>query len=142
MLCETGAVPPTPTSGHRHNVPAARDLRGRETGAENLLWAALRGRRLAGLKFRRQHPIGPFVLDFCCVDRRLAIELDGQVHATQQAHDADREALLIAVVARVLRFPNAAVRDDLSQVLAAIQTTAREDPGPRPPAPGRAAGWS
>jgi very-short-patch-repair endonuclease len=50
---------------HRHNVPAARDLRGKQTPAEVILWQELRSRRLAELKFRRQHPIGPFVADFC-----------------------------------------------------------------------------
>jgi very-short-patch-repair endonuclease len=73
---------------HRDNIPAARELRTRQTPAESILWDALRGRRLAGLKFRRQHPIGTFVVDFCCPDRRLAIELDGPVHAEQREHDA------------------------------------------------------
>jgi very-short-patch-repair endonuclease len=50
---------------HQHNVPGARLLRGRETTAEDLLWETLRNRRLSGLKFRRKHPIGPFVVDFC-----------------------------------------------------------------------------
>ena len=128
-------------SGHRHNVVAARDLRARETWAEDLLWTALRGRRLDGMKFRRQHPVGPFVLDFCCVEQRLVIELDGQVHAEQREHDAEREALLLSAGYRVLRFPNEAVRDHLSQVLETIRTAAHEDPMPRPPAPGRQAGW-
>src|SRR5688572_28738934 len=96
MLCDTRVVPRNPQSGHRHNVPAARDLRARETWAEDLLWTALRGRRLDGMKFRRQHPIGPFVLDFCCVERRLAIEVDGEVHATRREHDAERQALIAA----------------------------------------------
>jgi 5-methyltetrahydrofolate--homocysteine methyltransferase len=141
-VCDTRVVPRTSTSDHRHNVPAARDLRARETRAEELLWTALRGRRLAGMKFRRQHPLGPFVLDFCCVERRLAIELDGEVHGAQQDHDAEREALLVAAGYRVLRFPNTAVRDQLPNVLAVIQATAREEPVPRPPALGRAPGWS
>ncbi|MBA2596820.1 MAG: DUF559 domain-containing protein [Chloroflexia bacterium] len=128
--------------GHRHNVPAARELRQRETSAEELLWSALRGRRLDGLKFRRQHAIGPFVLDFCCVERRLAIELDGGVHRTQEARDADREALLAAAGYRVLRFPNAAVRDEFPRVLQEIRTVARQEPPPRPSAPGRHAGWT
>jgi 5-methyltetrahydrofolate--homocysteine methyltransferase len=94
------------------------------------------------MKFRRQHPIGPFVIDFCCIERRLAIELDGEVHAAQREHDTEREALLIAAGYRLLRFPNAAVRDQLPKVLAAIQAAAREEPTARPPAPGRQAGWS
>jgi very-short-patch-repair endonuclease len=95
---------------------------------------------LDGLKFRRQHPVGPFVLDFCCVARRLAIEVDGAVHATQRGHDAEREALLTTTGYRVLRFPNMAIEQDLSRVLAAIRKAAQEPP-PRPGAPGRTAGW-
>jgi 5-methyltetrahydrofolate--homocysteine methyltransferase len=97
---------------------------------------------LAGLKFRRQHPIGPFVVDFCCVERRLAIELDGDVHNQQQEHDAEREALLIAAGYRVLRFANESVQNRLSHVLASIHAAAREEPSPRPPALGRRPGWS
>jgi very-short-patch-repair endonuclease len=93
------------------------------------------------MKFRRQHPIGPFVLDFCCVERRLAIELDGEVHAGQRDQDAEREALIIAAGYRLLRFANAAVRDQLPTVLAEIQAAALEEPTPRPPTPGRQAGW-
>jgi 5-methyltetrahydrofolate--homocysteine methyltransferase len=93
------------------------------------------------MKFRRQHPIGPFVLDFCCVERRLAIELDGEAHVAQQDHDAERQALIIAAGYRLLRFPNSAIRDQLPMVLAAIQAAAIEEPMPRPPAPDRQAGW-
>ena len=82
-LCDTAAMSPTQRGEHRHNVPAARDLRQRGTPAEELLWDALRNRRLDGLKFRRQHPVGPFVIDFCCPSRQLAIELDGEVHVSQ-----------------------------------------------------------
>jgi very-short-patch-repair endonuclease len=80
--------------GHRHNVPAARELRARETSVEDVLWEELRGRRLDGMKFRRQHPIGAFVADFCCTECRLVIELDGGIHAEQREHDAEREAIL------------------------------------------------
>jgi very-short-patch-repair endonuclease len=125
---------------HRHNIPAARDLRRRETAAEELLWEALRDRRLDGLKFRRQHPVGALVLDFCCPARRLAVELDGEVHATQGERDVEREAVLAAAGYRVLRFPNEAVRHRLSDVLAAIASAAREEPLPRPWVPGRRAG--
>jgi very-short-patch-repair endonuclease len=61
----------------RRNVGVARELRDGETVAEELLWKALRDRRLDGFKFRRQHPVGRFVVDFCCLERRLAVELDG-----------------------------------------------------------------
>jgi very-short-patch-repair endonuclease len=125
---------------HRHNVPAARALRTRETTAEDVLWEALRGRRLHGLKFRRQHPVGPFVLDFCCAERHLAIELDGGVHAQRQEQDAERAAILAAAGYRLLRFPNDAVTNRLDEVLAAITAGANDLPMWRPPVPGRRAG--
>ncbi|MBA3451073.1 MAG: endonuclease domain-containing protein [Chloroflexia bacterium] len=106
-----------------------------------MLWEALRHRRVAGMKFRRQHPIGPFVVDLCCPDRRLAIELDGAVHAGQYEHDAEREALLMVAGYRVLRFPNEAVRDDLAAVLEAIRAVAYGQPSrPAQPIP-RTGGW-
>ncbi len=120
----------TDRTRHRDNVPAARELRTRQTRAEVLLWEALRNRRLANLKFRRQHPTGPFVVDFCCPERRLVIELDGEVHAAQREHDADREALLTAAGYRILRFPNQAIRDDLTMVLGAIRAVADRGPSP------------
>ena len=73
------------------------------------------------LKFRCQHPIGPFVVDFRCVERRLAIELDGGVHADQRDHDAQREVVLAAAGYRVLRFPNEHVRDQRAEVLTLIE---------------------
>ena len=124
-------------------MPAARDLRARQTPAEEILWATLRDRRLAGLKFRRQHPVGPFVVDFCCPDRRLVIELDGAVHRlpAQRQHDAEREALLAAAGYTILRFPNTAVHDDLAKVLATIRATADAQPPSPPTAPPRTGAW-
>ena len=112
---------------HRQNVPAARDLRVSQTATEAVLWEALRNRRLEGLKFRRQHPIGPFVLDFCCPACRLGIELDGAVHAAQVENDAERESLLATAGYRILRFPNEAIRDNLPAVLAAIRAAAASE---------------
>ena len=123
------------------NVPAARELRTRQTAAEDVLWEALRNRRLNGLKFRRQHPVGPFVLDFCCPDRRLAIEVDGAIHDTQRERDAEREALLRVAGYRVLRFPNEAVSDDLAAVLEVIREAAVSQPvRPAQPIP-RTGAW-
>jgi very-short-patch-repair endonuclease len=124
-------------------VPAARDLRARPTPAEEILWAKLRGRRLAGLKFRRQHPVGQFVVDFCCPDRRLVIELDGAVHLlpNQRQRDAERETLLAAAGYTILRFPNTAVHDDLPTILATIQATAEVQPPSPPAAPPRTGAW-
>jgi len=125
---------------HRHNVPSARELRTRETLVEDLLWEELRGRRLDGLKFRRQHPVGAFVVDFCCTECRLVIELDGEIHAEQQDRDAEREAILAAAGYRVIRFPNQSIRENLPEVLAAIRSAAREAPLWHSPVPGRRSG--
>ena len=113
---------------NRRLVPVARELRARETAAEDLLWKALRDRRLDGFKFRRQHPVGRFVVDFCCLERRLAIEVDGEIHARQQQRDAERDALLTGIGWRVLRIPNAEVQTDFHRVLAKIRTALREPP--------------
>jgi very-short-patch-repair endonuclease len=75
------------------------------TDAERRLWAALRGRRLQGFKFRRQRPLGPFIVDFACIEHRLVVEADGGQHADSQ-YDADRTAWLEKRGWRVLRFWN------------------------------------
>ncbi|MBL8128614.1 MAG: endonuclease domain-containing protein [Chloroflexia bacterium] len=130
-------------SQHRNlnNIPGARELRTSETHAEAVLWEALRGRKLNGLKFRRQHPIGPFVADFCCAKRRLIVELDGDIHATQQERDAEREALLHQAGYSVIRFANEQVLHDLAAVLEAIDVASRQLPPRREGFVSRREGW-
>lgn len=110
-----------PTCGATNSqiVLAARDLRHQPTPAEQILWQALRGRRLAGLKFRRQHPFGPFVLDMFCVEHQLVIEVDGGVHLSpkQTAYDEARTEYLSERGLRVLRFTNEEVLHSLPSVL-------------------------
>src|SRR5687768_14127985 len=88
-----------------------RFLRRRGTPAERMLWAILRNRRLAGRKFRRQHAIGPYVVDFYCPAERLVIELEGAVHADplRSEYDGRRDAALTARGVRVLHVPNEAL---------------------------------
>jgi primosomal protein N' (replication factor Y) len=83
----------------------ARRLRIDMTDAERRLWSALRGRRLQGYKFRRQHPLGPFTADFACVEHRLVIEADGGQHSDNPADDR-RTAWLSRHGWRVVRFWN------------------------------------
>lgn len=106
-------------------VLAARELRQRETQAEKRLWNALRGKRLNGLKFRRQHPYEHYVLDFFCVEQGLVIELDGSVHEQpeQAAYDEERAAFLHERGLRILRFRNEEVEQDLTGVLQKIIDT-------------------
>lgn len=95
------------------------------TPAEEVLWQALRGGKLDGLKFRRQHPLGSFMLDFCCPSLRLVVEADGGIHAAQLEQDAARTAHLAAYGYHVLRFPNAQILSDLPAVLTTIHQTAQ-----------------
>jgi very-short-patch-repair endonuclease len=99
-----------------------RDLRHRSTDAEVALWSLLRNRRLGGAKFRRQHPIPPYVLDFYCSAARLAIELDGGQHYGDAGKrwDATRDRLLGGLGIRVLRFSNLEVSGDLERVAQVI----------------------
>jgi len=108
-------------------VDIARDLRQRQTAAEQVLWEALRGRRLDGIKFRRQHPIEntAYVVDFLCYESRLVVEIDGGIHDTQVQDDAIRQANIEAQGYRVIRFRNKAVQADLPGVLAAIRGAVR-----------------
>jgi very-short-patch-repair endonuclease len=87
-------------------VARARELRGRSTDAEAQLWKRLRDRRFHGLKFRRQYVVGPFIVDFCCPNEALIVELDGGQHDQDRARDAERTAYLRALGYRVLRFWN------------------------------------
>lgn len=85
-------------------IRAARSLRQRETDLERRLWQALRGRRVFGLKFRRQHPVGPYVADFACLEARLLIEIDGYWHIKKKSADAARDRHLRAQGFDVVRF--------------------------------------
>mgnify|MGYP003947218511 CR=1 FL=1 len=105
----------------------ARELRQRQTRAEEALWKALRGRRLDGLKFRRQHPVGRYFADFACEPLRLVVELDGGVHDQDEAHLNDylRQQEMEALGWCVLRFPNERVLSDIAGVLGEIRRQAR-----------------
>ncbi len=81
-----------------------RALRNNMSDAEQALWHLLRGRQISGLKFRRQHPFGDYILDFVCLENRLVIEVDGGQHGKQAEYDQDRTQKLQAAGFRVLRF--------------------------------------
>ena len=84
----------------------AREMRKRMPDAEVLLWKLLRNRSIAGAKFRRQHPVGRYILDFYCDEKKLAIELDGSQHVNQSEYDQQRDVFLNTLGIRVLRFWN------------------------------------
>ena len=100
----------------------ARDLRQKHSDAEHFMWALLRSRRFCGMKFRRQHPVTPYVLDFYCDAAKLAIELDGGQHNTDAArrHDSRRTEFLKTQGIAILRFWNHEVFQDTDDVLEAI----------------------
>jgi very-short-patch-repair endonuclease len=100
-------------------IEVARDFRKTPTASEAVLWQALRGSRL-GAKFRRQHPIGPFVVDFYCANANLIVEVDGPIHETQREHDSARQELLELCGYRVLRVAADDVESHLGVVLASI----------------------
>lgn len=105
----------TPTIFHHAKV-----LRLNTTSAEKKLWARLRDHRLSGLGFRRQHAIGPFIVDFVCREKKLVIELDGDSHANQPEYDARRTAWLEKRGYRVQRFTNDEVHRNIETVLQTI----------------------
>jgi very-short-patch-repair endonuclease len=106
---------------------AAKELRWRVTPAEWTLWRALQGRRLYGLKFRFQHPVGPFVVDFYCPSAKLVVEGDGAVHDGQVEQDEYRTEHLASYGYRLVRFRNDEVLTDLPGVLARIAEAAASE---------------
>ena len=126
--------PPLPTRLHER----ARSMRSGQTDAERRLWTHLRAHRLGGLKFRRQYLLPPFVVDFCCVEYRLVVELDGSQHI--EPADAGRTRALNDAGYRVLRFWNNDVLTRTDAVLEAIlDALAMPNPLPNPSPEGRGA---
>lgn len=102
---------------------SARNLRRNQTDAESRLWHRLRNRQFLGNKFRREHPVGSFIVEFCCPDRRLVVELDVGQHATQEEADRARIDEMAAQGYRVMRFWN---NEALTDAEAVPQTIAEE----------------
>ena len=122
-------------------VARARSLRSRTTSSEQALWSMLRRRQLFGLRFRRQFPIGPFIVDFICLERRLIVEVDGGVHETvrRQHADIERDRWLVGQRFKVLRIPGGIasedpdrVRDLIAQALGTETVDGAVTPHPRP----------
>jgi Uncharacterized protein conserved in bacteria len=107
----------------------ARNLRSSQTSAEAKLWQALRNRRLARWKFRRQHPIDRYIVDFVTLDGKLIVEVDGVTHAepSELARDKARTEVLEACGFLVVRVSNTDVYENLEGVLEMIETTLRSD---------------
>jgi very-short-patch-repair endonuclease len=112
----------------------ARHLRGHATAAEEKLWQALRGRKLAGLKWRRQAPVLAYTVDFFCVSAKLIVEVDGARHGIETEYDARRTEELERIGFQIVRFTNEEVLGDINRVLERIASAALNDPtaGPSP----------
>lgn len=100
-------------------INQARALRKNQTTAEKIIWQKLRSRQLAGFKFRRQHNIGKFIVDFYCDEIKLIIEIDGDVHAYKQRenHDKERQKILESKGFEIARYTNYEVFNNLNGVL-------------------------
>ena len=122
----------TPAAVWKDLKPLAREMRKEPTEAEDVLWQRLRGKQL-GARFRRQHAIDRFIVDFYAHEPRLIIEVDGPVHETQKEYDAMRQSFLESLGYRVLRFTNEQVLQDVHAVLRVIQ--AALEPHPLSPSP-------
>ena len=110
----------------------AKAMRHQPTAAENALWRQLRSNRLLGHKFKRQQPIGNYIVDFVCFEQRLIVEVDGGQHVDNASGDSDRSAWLASQGFRVLRFWNDDVLTKETDVLEAIIGALRSLPLPNP----------
>jgi very-short-patch-repair endonuclease len=103
-------------------LDTAKQLRIDSTPAEKRLWEQLRNRQLAKQKFRRQAPVGPYVVDFICLERKLIIEIDGWTHSTESevSNDKRRASYLQSQGYKVIRFQNVEIKDGMDEVLTLI----------------------
>ena len=116
-------------------IARARQIRQELTFPEQLLWKRLRDGRCLGLKFRRQHPVGPYVVDYFCPSARVVIELDGRSHEGRGPEDHKRQRYLVRQGLTVLRFTNNQVLADLKGVVKSIATLCGADRARVPPLP-------
>jgi len=103
-------------------IACARHMRSHPTHAEATLWEKLRAKRLNGYKFRRQHIIPPFIVDFYCAELGLIIEIDGPIHQAQNEYDQQRTKFLESFGKHVIRFTNQRILEEIDEVLCEIYT--------------------
>lgn len=110
----------------------ARSLRSEQSDVEKRLWRELRNRQLDGFRFRRQHGIGAYIVDFVCIEAGLVVELDGGQHTEQVSYDSRRSVFIEAAGYRVVRFWNNEVLENLGGVLESIRSNLLPSPQPSP----------
>jgi type I restriction enzyme M protein len=112
-------------------VDRARELRKKQTPTEEVMWEMLRDRRFLGLKFRRQHQIGDYIVDFYCDEKRVVVELDGGIHESRRDKDQKRDSYLQSSGFRVIRFKNEEFFDDMDGCLAHLADSLFPSPSGR-----------
>jgi len=110
-------------NANQETIELARRLRKRTTDSEKRLWEKLRRKRIGGVKFRRQHPIGYYIADFYCHEVRLVVEIDGEIHNSlkQKLHDENRDAEMDHLGIFVMRFRNDQIAKDIANVVKSIK---------------------
>ena len=119
-----------------NSATIARNLRKRFTEAEKLLWRYLRAKQVEGFKFRRQQPIGNYIVDFACFEKGVVIEVDGGQHAVERGKDKERDKWLKGQKFEVLRFWNNEVLTNIGGVLEVIRERCLSHPPLTPPIKG------
>ena len=109
----------------RYVIALARNLRNNMTDAEKILWEKISKRKIDGLRFRKQHSIGRYIVDFYCFEKKLVIELDGDIHDSQKEYDHNRDNELTARGNTILRFKNEEVINNIDYVLSRIVETCK-----------------
>ena len=101
----------------------ARQLRNHLTNEEELLWERLKNKQICKVRFRRQHPIGQFIVDFYCHSAKLVIEIDGKIHLQRQKYDIERTQTLEELGLKVIRFSNSEINSKIDFVIKQISQT-------------------
>jgi len=104
----------------------ASRLRRNMTYSEELLWNELKGKQILGLRFRRQHPISKYIVDFYCHSAKLVIELDGKIHLAKKEQDKERTKEIEELGLQIIRFQNEEVEKKIDEVLIKITEKAKE----------------
>lgn len=120
----------------KKNTERVKALRHNLTDAEKFLWQRMRNRELSGFKFRRQHPIGPYIVDFVCIEKRIIIEVDGGQHAENTELDTQRSKYLQERGNRILRFwDNEVLKEGTTVLDVILSSLAKDAPSPTPSPP-------
>lgn len=122
-----GTKPGYMTGGNNSHLllERAKEMRNNPTAAESVLWESLKSKKL-GFKFRQQHLIGDFIVDFVCLSKKLIVEVDGEIHETQKEADLNRTQVLNSLGYKVIRFKNEKVIGDIDAVLEEIETNLKQ----------------